>query len=68
VTRAREVVFGSAHSVTLIESLADAQIVDSIRSNIAADYRAGRLVDLQGWRIAATESHALALLRPALRA
>jgi hypothetical protein len=62
------VIFGSAQIATPIESLGDAQIVDRIRSNIAADYRAGRLVDLQGWRIAATESHALALLRPALRA
>jgi len=67
VARAREVVFGSARIATPIESLGDAQIVDSIRSQIAADYRAGRLVDLQGWRIAATESQALALLRPALR-
>jgi hypothetical protein len=43
-------------------------MIERIRSNIAADYRAGRLVDLQGWRIAATESHALALLQLALRA
>jgi hypothetical protein len=68
VARARKVVFGSAHAATPIERFGDAQLVDRIRSNIAADYRAGRLVDVQGWRIAATESHALALLRPALRA
>jgi hypothetical protein len=68
VERAGEIVFGSAHAQMPIESLSDAQIVERVRSNITADYRAGRLVDLQGWRIAATESHALALLRPGLRA
>jgi hypothetical protein len=60
---ARAIVFGSAHPSSSIEQLTDAEIGTRIRNNIAADYRDGRLVDLQGWRIARTESQALALMR-----
>src|SRR4029078_5132329 len=51
VARASEVVFASAHAAMAIERVGDAQIVARIRSNIAADYRAGRLVDVHGWRV-----------------
>jgi hypothetical protein len=55
-------------SIIPIARLEDTQIIARIRGNIADDYRAGRLVDLQGWRVAVTESHALALMRAARHA
>ena len=62
--RAREIVFGFDTPIP-IERLEDTQILARVRRNIAADYRAGRLADLHGWRVAVTESHALAFMRAA---
>jgi hypothetical protein len=62
---AREIVYGLLGTVTPIERLEDSQILARIRSNIAADYRAGRLADIHGWRVSFTESRALALMRAA---
>ena len=59
------IVFGSTDASPATKQMTDAEIGTRIRNNIAADYRDGRLVDFHGWRIAETESQALALLRRA---
>ena len=62
---ARRVLFGDEPPVGVPSAWSDAQIAARIRSNIADDFGNGRWVSVGGWQIAATEWHAVELMRRA---
>jgi len=60
---ARAVVFGDRCCASTVDHWSDSQLRRTIRANIAADYRSGRIVNQAGWRVAVTEARALELMR-----
>jgi hypothetical protein len=59
---ARAVVFGDPRCASTVDHWSDSQLRRTIRANIAADYRSGRIVNQAGWRVAVTEAQALELM------
>ncbi|MEP7242489.1 MAG: hypothetical protein ABI885_02265 [Gammaproteobacteria bacterium] len=63
IAAARAVLFGASDKAFRLATASDKQIIEHIRTNIAADYSEGRIVNVGGWQLAATECDVLGLLR-----
>ena len=63
IAAARAVLFGASDKPFKLTAASDAQIIERIRTNIASDYSQGRIVNVGGWQLAATECEVLGLLR-----
>ncbi len=63
VALARQIVYAGEEPDFRWKRCSDAQLARTIRANIMADYRTGRIVDESRWQISATEACALRLMR-----